>query len=97
MSSVRKASRVFLVLLLTLGLWGCAESVTLAEAATMTPVGFWDGYFDGVTLLLAMVGTLFDDSIAIYAIYNNGSPYDWGFVLGVGSLGSWSFFGSNSD
>lgn len=82
---------------LSLTLFGCAESVTFAEAEAMTPVGFWQGYFDGVTLLISLVGSLLDDQIAIYAIYNNGGFYDFGFVLGVGTLGSWSLFGSDND
>lgn len=89
--------RIVFLILLSLSLIGCAESVTFAEAQAMEPVGFWPGYFDGVTLLLSLFGSLLDDQIAIYAIYNNGGYYDFGFVLGVGTLGSWSFWDSKDD
>lgn len=89
--------RFALLFLAMSGLWGCAESVSFAEAALKTPVGFWEGYWDGVTVLVSLFGSLFDDSIAIYAIYNNGAPYDWGFVMGISSLGIGSYFEFDKD
>jgi TRAP-type C4-dicarboxylate transport system permease small subunit len=73
---------IFAILLLT----GCADSVSLEAAQSMTPVGFWHGLWHGMTLPIAFIGSLFADDIAIYAIYNNGTWYDFGFVLGIGGL-----------
>jgi hypothetical protein len=30
--------------------------------------------------------SLFDDNVAVYAVYNNGGWYNFGFVLGIASL-----------
>lgn len=50
----------------------------------------------GLIIVFSFFGSIFSDDIAIYAIYNNGGWYDFGFVLGVGgiSLGSGVFNGS---
>jgi hypothetical protein len=78
-----------------LGVWfvllsaltGCADHVSLAEAADLEPVGFWFGLWHGAILPVAWIVSLFSDSTAIYAIYNNGGWYDFGFFLGVCALG----------
>lgn len=62
---------------------GCADHVTLAEAAALEPVGFWYGLWHGMILPIAWVISLFDQDVAIYAVYNSGGWYDFGFVLGV--------------
>ena len=69
----------FLVLFLT----GCADEVTLQQAINIEPVGFWYGLWHGITFPISFIGSLFSD-ISIYAIYNNGGWYDFGFFLGVG-------------
>lgn len=74
--------------LICLLLSGCAESVNLNQAAAMPPVGFWHGLWHGLILPFAWLISLFDSDVAIYAVYNNGGWYDFGFVLGVSSLGS---------
>jgi len=73
-------------LLLTF-LTGCADTVSFEQADQLTKVGFWYGLWHGMTLPFAFIGSLFSDDIAIYAIYNNGGWYDFGFFMGVGSLG----------
>jgi hypothetical protein len=50
--------------------------------------GFWGGLWHGITSPIAFIGSLFSDNIAIYAVSNNGGWYDFGFVFGIGSLGS---------
>ena len=71
-----------------LALSGCADSVNHTVAATMEPVGFWYGLWHGMILPFAWLVSLFDSDVAIYATYNNGGWYDFGFILGVGTLGS---------
>lgn len=66
---------------------GCADSVPLQQAAAMPPVGFWHGLWHGMILPFAWFVSLFDSDVAIYAVYNNGGWYDFGFMLGVGSAG----------
>lgn len=66
---------------------GCADTVSFEQADQLTKVGFWYGLWHGMILPFAWIGSLFSDEIAIYAIYNNGGWYDFGFIIGAGSLG----------
>jgi len=66
---------------------GCADSVNHTVAATIEPVGFWHGLWHGMILPFAWLVSLFDSDVAIYATYNNGGWYDFGFILGVCTLG----------
>ena len=70
-----------------LALSGCADSANHTVAATMEPVGFWYGLWHGMILPFAWLVSLFDLDVAIYATYNNGGWYDFGFILGVSALG----------
>lgn len=70
-----------------LALSGCAESLSFASAAEHVRVGFWHGLWHGMIAPFAWVVSLFDKDVAIYAIYNNGGWYDFGFMLGIGALG----------
>lgn len=82
-----------LTLIVTLFLLsGCATSVSLEYAAQIEPVGFWYGLWHGFIIIFALIGSLFSDEIAIYAIYNNGAWYDIGFVLGFIVFGSITFW-----
>ena len=66
---------------------GCADHVTFQQAATHELVGFWSGLWHGIIAPIAWFISLFCDDVAIYAIYNNGGWYDFGFVLGAGIIG----------
>jgi len=66
---------------------GCADYVNFEQAAKITPVGFWYGLWHGMIAPLAWFISLFNDDVAIYAIYNNGGWYDFGFILGIGGGG----------
>jgi len=65
---------------------GCADYVTLEQAATIPKVGFWHGLWHGIIFPIAWIISLFSESTAIYAIYNNGGWYDFGFFIGVGGF-----------
>jgi hypothetical protein len=52
----------------------------------MEPVGFLHGLWHGFISPFALFCSLFNDNVAIYAIYNNGEWYDFGYMLGVGGL-----------
>jgi len=67
---------------------GCADTISFVEATTAEPVGFWYGLWHGIILPFAWIISLFSDETAIYAIYNNGGWYDFGFAIGVGALSS---------
>lgn len=73
-----------LMLLLT----SCADYVSFSEATKIDPVGFWYGLWHGMIFPFAWICSLFMDSVSVYAIYNNGGWYDFGFFLGIGGLAS---------
>jgi len=77
-------SYLLLVLLITLS--GCADHVIVSTAREA--VGFWHGLWHGFILPISWIISLFDSDTAIYAVYNNGGWYDFGFVLGVGAFAS---------
>jgi len=79
-----KKLKIVFGLVLLLALSGCANTVTFEQAMAIEPVGFWYGLWHGVTFGFAFIGSLFSDSIAVYAIYNNGGWYDFGFAIGLG-------------
>lgn len=82
--------KYYILAMLTLLLTGCADSVPVITAHPQ--VGFFHGLWHGMILPFAWVISLFNSDVAIYAAYNNGGWYNFGFVLGVGGLG----FGGSS-
>lgn len=76
---------IFLLTILVL-LSGCADSMTFNQAAYAAPVGFWYGLWHGIIFPFAWFVSLFMESVAVYAIYNNGGWYDFGFFIGIGGL-----------
>ncbi len=49
--------------------------------------GFFWGLLHGWISLFALIGHIFDHDIRMYAFPNSGGWYDFGFFLGIGSLG----------
>lgn len=85
--------KIFISIIIILMLGGCADSVSFDSASSIIPVGFWHGLWHGWIVLFSWIGSLFNDEISIYAIYNNGGWYDFGFILGIGGIsGSVGFF-----
>lgn len=64
---------------------GCAHSpnVTVSISETTHIYGFWGGAWHGIISVFSFIGSLFDDSIKVYAVNNNGHWYDFGFVFGL--------------
>lgn len=77
--------KILLLLAVTMLLTGCADHVTFEQAAKISPVGFWFGLWHGLILPFSFILSLFDNSVTVYAIYNNGIWYNLGFVIGVSS------------
>lgn len=76
---------IVVVLLL---LSGCADNISFAAAVVRETVGFWYGLWHGMISPISWLISLFSDEVTIYAIYNNGGWYDFGFMIGIGALGS---------
>jgi hypothetical protein len=91
-----KNYKFLIVLIFVLLLTGCADNVDYFKAAAMEPVGFWYGLWHGMTATFALIGHLFNDDIAVYAIYNNGGWYDFGFLIGVGAFSQGTLVNRNS-
>ena len=79
-------TQYILALLVLLSLSGCADTVPVEYQRGL--VGFLHGWWHGIIIFFAFIGSLFSDNIAIYAVYNNGGWYDFGYVIGIGSLSS---------
>jgi hypothetical protein len=88
--SVRGAAAAALVLLLA----ACASQIDAGVAQDAGTPGFLHGLWHGFIFPFAWIGSLFDSSIAVYAVPNNGGWYDFGFFLGITVLGGGSWFGS---
>jgi hypothetical protein len=81
----------YILILAILLLSGCADTIIVEEIIEMEKVGFLHGFWHGLIIIFSFIGTLFSDDIAIYAIYNNGGWYDFGFLLGVMLYGALCF------
>jgi hypothetical protein len=81
---MKKYLPVFVIgcLLLT----GCADVEHVNDCVQSEPYGFWSGLWHGIISPFSFIGSLFNESIAMYAVNNSGSLYDLGFVLGSGIL-----------
>jgi hypothetical protein len=82
--------RNILIISLIFILSSCAPTIDVQECIP-PPIdsyvhGFWGGLVHGFVLFFSLFGSLFTDSIAIYAVNNSGGWYDIGFVLGTGTL-----------
>ena len=77
---MRKAIIIFVLAFL---MQGCADRVSCDVGALMEPVGFWYGLWHGLIFLPAFVVSLFDSSVSIFAVYNNGVPYYVGYAIGL--------------
>lgn len=78
-------TKLLLTIIAVLLLSGCADTMTFEQAKTAEAVGFWHGFWHGLIISISWVVSLFSDDVAIYAIYNNGGWYDFGFMLGIGT------------
>ena len=75
---------LLVLLLLAIAVSGCAQHNQAVNTAGRDGVaGFWSGLWQGFILPVAFIASLFDTSIGIYEIHNDGNLYNLGFVLGT--------------
>ena len=79
----KKIMLSLLVIILIVVLSGCADLVQYQYSKEIQQVGFWYGVWHGMIMPLSFVISLFNDQVAIYAVYNNGAWYNFGFFLGL--------------
>jgi hypothetical protein len=74
--------KLLIIAAAALALAACAATQASDAVAPAAP-GFWLGLWHGFIFPVAWIVSLFTDSIAIYAVPNNGGWYDFGYFLGV--------------
>lgn len=89
-----KSMLLVIVIGVLLTLSGCADNVGYFLSEPKTPVGFLHGLWHGIILPFSFFISLFSDNVSVYAIYNSGGWYDFGFLLGIG-MNYGSFISSN--
>jgi hypothetical protein len=74
-----------ILVIATMIMSGCADSIDVQACIqpSESVLGFWHGTWHGLISGFSFIGSLFDDSISIYAVNNNGAWYDFGFVGGL--------------
>lgn len=86
MKITKNQIRILTITLFSICLFSCADFVTFNQAQNIDPVGFWYGLWHGIIAPISFIISWFDSDVAIYAIYNNGGWYDFGFLWGIGGL-----------
>ncbi len=84
MNRKQKVLLLLFVLVLVTVVSGCAQSNQQQDTGGKDGVaGFWPGLWQGLILPVSFIASLFDDSVGIYEIHNNGNWYNFGFVFGA--------------
>jgi hypothetical protein len=93
------------IVIVTIGvallLSGCAEANQYVNTPTGTggPAGFLQGMVQGFIIVIAFVFSLFDHTVGIYEVHNDGTAYNIGFIIGALLFfggGAGTFAGSRS-
>ena len=79
-------TRVFALAATVLALAACTavQSGTVVQSGAP---GFLDGVWHGFIFPVAFIVSLFKPDVAIYAVPNNGTWYDFGYFVGIVILG----------
>ena len=78
--------RALLLVAATLLLTACVATEAPSAVSPTAPgflLGVWHGFAFPVTFIIS----LFTDDIAVYAVPNNGTFYDFGYFVGIVFLG----------
>lgn len=86
--------KYLVLILLSILTVSCADSIPTSIPDGKELVGFWHGIWHGMILPISFIVSLFDPDTDIYAIYNNGGWYNFGFVIGAGTTISSSSSGN---
>ena len=87
---MRNTKMLVLLVVAALLLTGCAAgpntAAHIAAAHKASPAGFWLGLWHGVISPFTFIYSLFNNRVNFYEVHNNGSWYNFGFVMGAGIL-----------
>jgi hypothetical protein len=78
--------RLLILIPLALALGGCLATEA-STAISPTGPGFLLGVWHGFIFPVSFIISLFTDDIAVYAVPNNGTWYDFGYFVGIVFLG----------
>jgi len=74
------------ILLLLVVLAGCAPGPNpMADVANEEGeiAGFWSGLWHGFASPVMFIISLFNESVEVYEVHNNGGWYNFGFLMGA--------------
>ncbi|RPJ06434.1 MAG: hypothetical protein EHM28_10100, partial [Spirochaetaceae bacterium] len=78
--------KIFAVLIVVMIFASCAAGPNtqrdLSDARGET-AGFFQGLWHGIILPVSFIISLFNQSVNVYEVFNNGGWYNFGFFLGV--------------
>ena len=80
-----RLARLAVAIALIAVLSGCAAAGN-PLASSGSDAGFWLGLWQGFITPVTFIVSLFNDSVGIYEVRNNGNWYDFGFMLGVSTV-----------
>ncbi len=75
--------KILIVIFSVTLLSGCADAIPIQYSKDIEPVGFWYGLWHGLIAPVSFIISLFSDNVAIYAVYNNGGWYNFGYLFGL--------------
>ena len=81
-----RSTRILAIATATMLLAACA-AVETSNAVQPAAPGFWYGVWHGFIFPVAFIVSLFKPDVAIYAVPNNGTWYDFGYFVGIVVLG----------
>ena len=98
---MKKLTLIGLCLLVAAALlaWSCAPGPIGSEKTADAEgkiAGFWLGIWHGLISPITFVISLFTHNVRLYEIHNNGSWYNFGFVIGAGLFLSGGILGRKS-
>jgi hypothetical protein len=79
----REVVAVALLALLVVLVTACTAGPNPAAGQAPTDAGFWLGLWQGFIAPIAFLVSLFNHSVGIYEVHNNGGWYNFGFLIGI--------------
>ena len=77
---------IFLLSIIVMILAACtagANDLINTVAAKGEVAGFWQGLWHGLIAIVTFIISLFKDNVSVYEVHNNGTWYNFGFILGM--------------
>lgn len=82
-----KYKHLYTLIIIALIITSCADVNHIESCTTGHVYGFFGGFWHGLIAPFSIFGRILGNDIAVYALNNNGSWYDVGFILGAGGFG----------